>query len=111
MFKAFIAWIKSLFANPSEFNVPAQEARKALPQVKDTQAPKPADFPRDKYSVYWEIFHEESPEHGHKATLRLNSYMGGEVDSSVYIGRSKEDVKKQVYRAIPGKMNKHRKGM
>jgi len=110
MFKAFIVWIKSLFANPSEFNVPAQEALKSLPQVKDVQAPKITDYPKDKYSVYWEIINEESREHGYKATLRIMSYMGGLVDELVFVSRSKEDLKKQVYRAIPGKMNKHRKG-
>lgn len=113
MFKKFITWLKSLFSNPPEFNVPdSNEPVVVKPgslASKDITAPKAVDFPKDKYSVYWEIVNEESPEHGYKSTLRLNSYMGGVVDESVYVSRSKEDLKKQVYRAIPGKMNKHRK--
>ena len=110
MFKAFITWLKSFFANPPEFNVPKQESKVGNPSPKNPAAPKAADFPRDKYNVYWEILPSESPEHGYKAVVRLNSYMGGIVDESVYVSRSKEDLQKQVYRAIPGKMNKHRKG-
>lgn len=110
MFKAFIAWLKSLFSNPVEFNVPAQKVQIGKVSPKDVTAPKVVDFPRSKYNVYWEIINEESKEHGYKATLRLNSYMGGVVDEMVFVSRSEEDLKKQVYRAIPGKMNKHRKG-
>lgn len=77
--------------------------------VKDVTAPKVADYPRSKYSVYWEIIKDESPEHGYKATLRLNSYMGGVVDEIVFVSRYPEDLRNQVYRAIPGKMQKHRK--
>lgn len=102
-------WLKNLFANPAEFNVSGQKTQVGNPSPKDPTAPKAVDFPKDKYSVYWEIINAESPEHGYKATLRLNSYMGGVVDESVYVSRSKEDLKKQVFRAIPGKMNKHRK--
>lgn len=110
MFKAFIAWLKSLFSNPVEFNVPAQKTLVGNPSPKDVTAPKVTDYPKNKYNVYWEIINDESPEHGYKATLRFNSYMGGVVEESVFVSRSKEDLKKQVYRAIPGKMNKHRKG-
>lgn len=101
-------WLKNLFANPDEFHVDAPKTIVAA--VKNPAAPKVADFPKSQYNVYWEIINEESPEHGYKATLRLNSYMGGIVDQSVFVSRSKEDLQKQVYRAIPGKMNKHRKG-
>lgn len=99
-------WLKNLFTNPVEFNVSAQDDKASS---KDVTAPKVADYPKSKYSVYWEIINEESKEHGYKATLRFNSYMGGVVEELVFVSRSKEDLKKQVYRAIPGKMNKHRK--
>jgi hypothetical protein len=103
-------WLKNLFANPTEFNVPEQISDKEVSSLKDTTAPKVSDYQRSDYSVYWEIINEESKEHGYKAILRLNSYMGGVVDEIVFVSRSKEDLKKQVYRAIPGKMNKYRKG-
>jgi len=111
MFKAFITWLKSLFSNPVEFNVPAQNVKVGAASSKDVDAPKVTDYPKSKYNVYWEILNDESPEHGYKSTLRLNSYMGGVVEENIYVSRSKEDLKKQVYRAIPGKMNKHRKGV
>lgn len=110
MFKTFIVWLKSLFSNPVEFNVPAQNAKAGVASPKDVSAPKVTDYPRSKYNVYWEIINDESKEHGYKATLRLNSYMGGVIEEVVFVSRSKEDLKKQVYRAVPGKMNKHRKG-
>ena len=102
-------WFKSLFSSPVE-SASVEQAPNVV-SVKDTTAPKTSDFPRDKYNVYWEIFYDESKEHGYKATLRLYSYMGGVVDESVFVNRYKDDLKKQVYAAIPGKMNKYRKGM
>lgn len=102
-------WFKSLFSSPVE-SVSVEQAPDTA-SVKDVSAPKISDFPRDQYSVYWEILHNESKEHGYKATLRLYSYMGGVVDESVFVNRYKDDLKKQVYAAIPGKMNKYRKGM
>lgn len=101
-------WFKTLFQNPPEFTKVTLED---TPSKKDTSGPKITDFPRSKYSVYWEVVNEESKEHGYKATVRFYSYMGGVVDELVFVSRSKEDLKKQVHRAIPGKMNKHRKGM
>lgn len=101
-------WFKSLFSSPVEST--SVEKAPDVASLKDVTAPKASDFPRDKYSVYWEIVHNESKEHGYKATLRLYSYMGGVVDESVFVNRYKDDLKKQVYAAIPGKMNKYRKG-
>lgn len=99
-------WFKKVTQNPPEFHTPVSD----MPSTKEVDAPKISDYPRDKFAVYWEIVHDESKEHGYKATLRLYSYMGGVVDESVFVSRYKNDLKKQVYAAIPGKMNKHRKG-
>jgi hypothetical protein len=101
-------WFTDLFSSEESTN----SVETFIPQnvvVTEGAGPKVRDYPRKDYSVYWEVFVEESKEHGYKATLRFMNWNGGIANESVFVTRYLADLETQVNHAIVSKMSKFRK--
>lgn len=70
--------------------------------------PKCKDFPREKYSVYWEIFVEAVPG-GYAALLRFYSYDKGIKQEHTFTKQSLSDLRQEVTNKILEVMDKNKR--
>jgi len=103
-----IKWFTNLFSS-KESTKPVESIAPQSLLVTEGDGPKVRDYPKKDYSVYWEVFIEESKEHGYKATLRFMNWGGGVVSESVFVNRYRNDLQTLVDHAIVSKMPKFRR--
>lgn len=66
-------------------------------------APMAKDYPKDKYSAYWEIYNHVS-----NAEIRFMDRTGKQLDSVHVTGHTQKDVLSKAYSVVKQKMEKYK---